>query len=127
MTIAKVDFQTWIMSAGFWIQQTHLSNRPAALLSSGLGALAMARRGAVNGLGPFELNLFRPGVSCATSLLNPCLLGAHIEVPENNREKENDLVGRASWPSHLIDGLEAHPTTLHTLRSLLIMGTKLEN
>ena len=97
----------------------------------------MARRCAGNGLGPFELNLFLPGVSCATSLLNPCLLGAHIGVPENNREKENDLVGRAycpyvlvgwaTWPSHLIDGLEASPTTLHTLRSLLIMGTKLEN
>jgi len=61
-------------------------------LSSGLGAFAMTRRYAGNGLGPFELDLFLSSASCAISLLDPCLLGAHIGVPKNNREKENDLV-----------------------------------
>ena len=70
----------------------------------------MTRRYAGNGLGPFELDLFLSSASCAISLLDPCLLGAHIGVPKNDRKKENDLVGRASCPSHLIDGLEAHPT-----------------
>jgi hypothetical protein len=36
---------------------------------------------------------------------------------KSNREKKEDLVGRAPCPSFLMDRLEAYPTILFTLRS----------
>jgi len=53
-----------------------------------------------------------------------------IGVLKNNREKENNLVATSSAERGIarhfpMDRLEAYPTTLLTLRSLLVMGTKL--